>query len=212
MSKYSPEEIDNFLKIIDPLLHKQPEEVVQRFKENLKNPKDDRAIDQAKMLLSLAESSIKFNKMAVADGKIIEDERDILAQYPKALTSAMKSMLIDARKQLENEKKKENKKEKDQPQPTKKSFWRKVVDFIKDPKALLAASIMVPTGSLGETGDKSDEAKKQSLEIHYSPQTFNEAIQDVTEIVMKQKNEAKGKISTVSGQQAPTKPFDARER
>lgn len=209
MSKYSPEEIDNFLKIIDPLLHKQPEEVVQRFKENLKNPKDDRAIDQAKMLLSLAESSIKFNKMAVADGKIIEDERDILAQYPKALTSAMKSMLIDARKQLENE----NKKEKDQPKPIKKSFWRKVIDFIKDPKTLLAASVMVPTGSLGENSEKdNDDTKKQQVEIHYSPQTFSEAIRDVTEIVTKQKNEAKGNAKTLTEQQAPTKPFGSRER
>ena len=190
MKKYSTEDIDNFLKVIDPLLNGYPEDVVKQFKETVKNPKDGRTQGKVELLLSLADSSIKYNKMALEDGVIVKDEKQVLEQYPTALTSAMRSMLYDTEEQIKAQKRTPQAKSQD------KSFWRKVVDFVKNPKTLIAASVILPaTGAVaGEKNDVTDN--KQQVTIHYSPQTFDEALKDVTEIVMKNQKETSQKEKT----------------
>ncbi len=206
MSGYSAEEIENFLKIIDPLLKGYPEETVAKFKENVRNPKDSKTVDKAKLLFSLAESGIKFNAMALEDGVIVKDEKDVLDQYPAALAANLKSLLLDAQKQVDNDKKKEK------PEPQKKSFLQKVLDFIKNPKTLVAASVIMPTSALADNTPKDDIDSKQQIALHYSPQQFEEALADVTEIVMQSKKSQKNQVSSTNTKSAPTNSKGGIER
>lgn len=188
MPKQNDKEAESFLKVIKPILDGYPADMVNKFEDYVKHPKDTKSASKVELMMGVVKSALKLRADAFEDGIITETEKKWLIASKEAVLSQINPIMMEVDKQIkqEEQKKAENAKKSE----AKKSFAQKILSFFKNSKTIAAISAIVPATSMAAENKADVLENKPNITLRYTPQSFDDALQTVTANVIKDKEQA----------------------
>lgn len=188
MKKLTGKEIENFLNLIEPILTEYPKEDAEGFRNFVRNPKTENNEEQIKIMMNTLKIAMHLRATAFEDGIITDTEREWLRASRPAVLSQINPIIMKVRAEKEVQLKREATKD----APKKESLAEKIKRFLKNPKTMLIAAVSTFSAPVAATPadeariDK-EEQNRPKIGLNYAPQSFGEAMDEVTKSVMEAK-------------------------